>query len=84
MDDGICTSDVSKKLISQSFPLTCPFNQTSNVNNFNCCWNNALWVDQFLQCYQTVIRYRYYAYIGLDGTEGEICRLRLRITECIK
>jgi hypothetical protein len=35
LDDGVHVADMTKELITEAFPGTCPFHQTGNVHELN-------------------------------------------------
>ena len=42
MHDSIALTYIPKELVSESLPLTCPFNQSGNIDEFNSCRSNLL------------------------------------------
>ena len=47
MYNGICSTYVGQKLVTQSFALTGAFYKASYINNFNNVWYYTFWLYYF-------------------------------------
>src|ERR1019366_3674804 len=70
--NGIHTSDVTQKLVTQSFAFAGSFYQPGNVHKLNGGRYNTLWLNQFFKFIQPGVGYRYHPYIRVNGTKRKI------------
>jgi hypothetical protein len=57
VENGIYLTDVCEKLVAQTFALACPFDQSGDIHNLNCCWRDLFRLYQFRQLVEAWIRY---------------------------
>ena len=55
--DCVHFANVGKKLVAKSFTFACAFNESTNVNNFNCCVHGALCLRHFGKCFKTWVEH---------------------------
>ena len=81
---GIGFAYVTEKFVAQSFAFRGPFHQAGNVDYLYGGGYHLLGVVYFGELYETFIGYRDNPYIGLDGAEREIGRLRFSVGQTVE
>src|SRR4030042_3896559 len=70
MGNGIHISYMIQKLIAQSLPFACPFNQTSDIEKFEGGGDHFFRMNQLGNIFQPFIRDRNNANIRINGTKS--------------
>ena len=84
VQDSIRLTDVGQELIPQPFALARALHQTSDVDDLDGRGDDALGLDDLGQLRQALIGDGDDPDVGLDGAEGEVSGLRLRVGEAVE
>ena len=84
VDDGVGVADVAQELVAQPLALRGPFDQARDVDDLDRGRHDALRAVDFRQPDEPFVGYGDDAHVGLDRTEGEICRLRLGVRQAVE
>ena len=84
MYNSVYFSDIGKELISQPFPLGRAFYKSGDIHKFDHRRRYLFGMIKISQKLQSLIRHCNHAHIGIDGTEGIICRLGSRLCQRIE
>ena len=76
LGNRMALSNMRKKLISKSFPLARPFDESCHIHKLHNGRNDFLRIADFSQGFQTRIGHFHHSHIGIDGAKGIIRRLR--------
>ena len=84
VQDGIRLTNVSEELITKPFTLACALDQPSDVYDLYGRGDDALGVYDLCELIETLIGDGDHTDVRLDGTEGEVGGLCLRIGETVE
>mgnify|MGYP001144792682 CR=1 FL=1 len=70
MNHGVGLPDVGKELVSQTFPLAGPLDQTGDVYKLDHGRGDLFRIIHLPQLVQPLVRNRNNPYVGIDGAEG--------------
>ena len=84
VDDGIRLADVGQELVAQSLTLAGALHESCNVDNLHRGGHYAPRVHQLSELSEPLIGHGDDAHVGLDSTEGEVCRLRLGVRQTVE
>ena len=79
VQDGIRLADVGEELVAQSFTLAGSLDESGDVDDFHRRGDDSSRVDQFGEFVQPLVGDGDDADVGLNGAEGEVGSLRLRV-----
>ena len=84
VDDGIRVPDVAQELVAQTFALRGTLDQTGDVDDFDGGGDDPFGVVDFGQADEPLVGYGDDAHVGLDGAEGEVGCLSLRVGQAVE
>jgi hypothetical protein len=79
VDNSVGVTNVGKELITKTLTLGCTLHQASDIDNLDGCWYNTLRVVNLHELSKALIGYGDHTHVGLNSTEGEVCRLRTSV-----
>ena len=82
--DGIHLTDICQELVAQAFALGRALHQTCDIHELDDCRGHLGGMVHIRQQSQTGVGHRHHAHVGIDGTEGIVCRLRACLGQRIK
>ena len=84
VDDGVRVADVAQELVAQALALRGALDQTRDVHDFDGRGHHALRMVDFGEPHEPLVGHGDHAHVGLDGAEGEVRRLCLRIRKAVE
>ena len=79
MHDSVHFTDICQELVAQAFTLGRTLYKACNINKFYSSMSNLFCMVHLAKLLDTLIRYRYYTDIRIDGTERKVRSLRSRL-----
>ena len=84
MENRVHLTDVSEKLVSESFALGSALDQSRDVNEFDHGGGHLCGVVHFRQIVQPFVRHGYHADVRLNGAEGVVRGFSPRVGQCVE
>ncbi len=84
MQDRIDLTNMTEKLVTQTFTLACSLYQAGNIDKLHLGRNFIFCFDQVGEFVQANIRYRHYADIWFDGAERVVFRINCRCCQGVE